>query len=549
MLRKYLIILLALGFSALPPVVLADIQAEIRNLSEQLFTGDTGNPGDGETIYEPAFVASFYDENQFQPAWNDREQARAVLDLLHKSALEGLNPDDYHYSEMLALRELYDQHWEQRDRIRARFDMMLTDGIVLYVRHLLEGKVDPHLLDENFNYSRRDFAADRVGEQLRRAISDNSFARIVEAATPSVPFYHQMKAALAHYRKLAASGSFSRIPDGVVLKPGQSHANVVPLRRRLADTGYLAPDLALVPDFDADLEMAVRQFQRDHALDADGIVGRQSFQFLNMSYAQRVQTLRLNMDRIRWIRQDISDDLILVNIAGFELYYLRGGELIWEAPVMTGTVAHQTPIFTARLKYLEFNPTWTVPRSIIARSLFPKFSANPQYVLDNDYVLYDRSGVTANPLAIVWSAYNGQNFPYRVVQQPGRKNALGQVKFIFPNHHAVYLHDTASRQLFSRSARAFSAGCIRVKDPLEFAEVLLDDPQKWSLQQIRSLVDSRAPQQVVRFDREIDVALMYWTTSPTKGGRVQFHPDVYNKDAEGIAALNARPRVMAFAGR
>ena len=216
---------------------------------------------------------------------------------------------------------------------------------------------------------------------------------------------------------------------------------------------------------------------------------------------------------------------------------------------MTGTVVHQTPIFTARLKYLEFNPTWTVPRSIIGRSLFPKFSANPQYVLDNDYVLYDRSGVAADPLAIDWSAYNGQNFPYRVVQQPGAKNALGQVKFMFPNHHAVYLHDTASRQLFSRSARAFSAGCIRVKDPLEFAEVLLDDPQKWSLPQIKSLVDSRAPQQVVRFDREIDVALMYWTTSPTRGGRVQFHPDVYNKDAQGLAALNARPQALAVVGR
>ena len=249
------------------------------------------------------------------------------------------------------------------------------------------------------------------------------------------------------------------------------------------------------------------------------------------------------MDRLRWIYRDISDDVIVVNIAGFELYYLRDNALVWDTPVMTGTIQHQTPVFTERLKYLEFNPTWTVPRSIIRRSLLPKFSANPQYVVDNNYDLIDRDGQKIDPLAIDWSAYSSSSFPYGVVQQPGANNSLGRVKFIFPNRHAIYLHDTPSRALFSRSSRAFSAGCVRVKNPLQFAEILLDDPDKWSLQQIRDLVASGKPKERVYLTRNVDVMLMYWTTSPTSDGGVQFHPDVYNKDPAMLAALNAPPPI------
>jgi murein L,D-transpeptidase YcbB/YkuD len=259
------------------------------------------------------------------------------------------------------------------------------------------------------------------------------------------------------------------------------------LRQRLRDLGYQVNADNGNPNYGPGLESAVRQFQADHGIDVDGVIGRQSYNFLNMSYRARVDSLRINMDRVRWISQSISDDYIVVNIAGFELYYHRGQEFQWETPVMTGTIQHQTPIFTAKLKYLEFNPIWTVPRSIIGRSLLPKFKANPQYVNDNNYHLYDRQGKLVDPMSIDWASSSISNFPYSVVQQPGDKNALGRVKFIFPNRHAVYLHDTPSRALFSRSARAFSSGCVRVKQPLEFASVLLNDPQRWSVEQVRDL--------------------------------------------------------------
>lgn len=540
--KRILALALACFLSCAP--AWAALQDELQALTEHLLAEGEGQLPAGGRIHQPAIVEAFYAELDYQPAWRDRDQAARVLEILKDSFAEGLEPEDYHYSELMSLWRDRDALMQDYDRRRARFDVLLTDGILLYIRHLLEGKVDPRTLDPSYNYSRIDFKPADVSARLRSAIADNRIPQIVEQVRPSQPFYHQMKSALAYYRNLDRTQSFRPMPDNAVLKPGQSHANVPLVRQRLRDLGYQVATDGSGTAYDPGLESAVREFQDDHGIDVDGVIGRQSYTFLNMSYSARVDSLRINMDRVRWLSQSVSDDYIVVNIAGFELYYHRGEELQWETPVMTGTTQHQTPIFTAKLKYLEFNPIWTVPRSIIGRSLLPKFKANPQYVNDNNYHLYDRHGKQVDPMSIDWASASIRNFPYSVVQQPGDKNALGRVKFIFPNRYAVYLHDTPSRELFSRSARAFSSGCVRVKQPLEFASVLLNDPQRWSVDQVRDLVASRKPQERVYLDRDVDVMLMYWTTSPTEGGRLQFHADVYGKDPAALAALNAAPRVF-----
>lgn len=521
----------------------ANVEEALRNITEHLILDGDGQLPTGGVVYQPAIIEAFYSDDNYQPVWVDREQAVRVLEVLAGAAEDGLNPEDYHYTSLKAMLDQSDVNWATGGRSRALFDILLSDGVILYIRHLSQGKVDPRQMDPSFNYSRLEFNPANISTALRTAVSEDTIDDIMEQARPQQGFYQQMKTALANYRDLASRETFLDIPDDVVLKPGNDHVNVLALRQRLVETSHLDSGSKASTLFDEQLEEAVRRFQKDNDLDVDSIVGKQSYALLNLSWADRVDALRLNMDRLRWIYRDISDDVIVVNIAGFELYYLRDNALVWDTPVMTGTIQHQTPVFTERLKYLEFNPTWTVPRSIIRRSLFPKFSANPQYVVDNNYDLIDRDGQDVDPLAIDWSAYSDRNFPYGVVQQPGENNALGRVKFIFPNQHAIYLHDTPSRALFSRSSRAFSAGCVRVKNPLQFAEILLDDPDKWSLQQIRDLVASGKPKERVYLPRKVDVMLLYWTTSPTSDGRVQFHPDVYNKDPAMLAALNAPPPI------
>ena len=523
--------------------VQASVEEALRNITEHLILDGDGQLPTGGVVFQPAIIEAFYSEDNYQSVWNDREQAVRVLDILAGAAEDGLNPEDYHYATLQTMLDENELSWTTGNRSRALFDVLLSDGVILYIRHLSQGKVDPRQMDPSFNYSRLEFEPTKISTALRRAVSEDTIDRIMEDLRPQQRFYQQMTTALASYRDLAASEAFVNIPDDVVLKPGNDHANVLALRKRLVGSGQLDPAFESSTLFDTQLEAAVRRFQKDNDLDVDGIVGKQSYALLNLSWADRVDALRLNMDRLRWVYRDISDDLILVNIAGFELYYIRDNALIWDSPVMTGTIQHQTPVFTEQLKYLEFNPTWTVPRSIISRSLFPKFTANPQYAVDNNYQLTDRNGQKADPLAIDWSAYNSSNFPYSVVQQPGENNALGRVKFIFPNQHAIYLHDTPSRALFSRSSRAFSAGCVRVKNPLQFAEILLDDPDKWPLQKIRDLVASDKTKERVYLPRKVDVMLMYWTASPTSDGGVQFHPDIYNKDPAMLRALNAPPPV------
>jgi murein L,D-transpeptidase YcbB/YkuD len=527
----------------------ADLSREILNINESLFV-DRLDPRvhNRGTVHSPEFVGIFYELIDYQPAWTDPGYVGEIIALLGDSYLDGLNRDDYHYSELLALRQEYQSDWADKDYIRAQFDVLLSDGILLYARHLLEGKVDPRTLDSSWNYPRRDFEPEVVAKKLVEAIRQRGVAKTLEQLKSTVPAYRQMRKELAYYRELAATRQFFTVPTESVLKPGQTRPGVVLLRRRLRQLGYSESNSPESEYFGPDLEKAVRAFQRDHAIDSDGIVGRQSFEVLNMSFAQRADKLRINMDRVRWISLDLSDDFILVNIAGYELNYFRNRELVWETDVMTGTINTRTPIFQKRLRYVEFNPTWTPPRSIINRSLFTKFKADPGYAVDKNYQFYDSAGKRVDPHKISWDAYTGLNFPYRVVQMPGPANAMGQVKFMFPNRHAVYLHDTPSKELFSRTSRAFSAGCIRVKEPLELARILLDDPQLWSARKIDELLASGKPQQVAHVQRDIDVLLMYWTVSPTTSGRMQFHPDIYQLDAAALAALDAPVRVTDLSG-
>jgi len=527
----------------------ADVSREIRNINESLFVDRLDSRVlERGTVRSPEFVGIFYDLLEYQPAWTDPDYVGEMINLLGDSGLEGLNPDDYHYGEMQALRREYKADQADKDNIRAQFDILLSDGILLYARHLLEGKVDPRTMDSSWNYARRDFVPEVVAASLVQAISERRVGQVLAQLKPDVPAYRQMKKELAYYRELADSEQFFLVPAGDVLKPGQTSESILLLRRRLTQLGYLPLSAPASEYFGTTLEGAVREFQRDHSIDSDGIAGKQSFAVLNMTFQQRVDKLRINMDRIRWISQDLSNDFILVNIAGYELQYFRNRELVWETPVMTGTINTRTPIFQKRLRYVEFNPTWTPPHSIINRSLFSKFKANPQYAVDKNYKFYNSAGTAVDPFKIDWAKYTGPTFPYRVVQAPGPYNAMGQVKFMFPNRHAVYIHDTPSKALFSRTSRAFSAGCIRVKDPLELARILLDDPDNWSAGKIDALLAGGKPQQVARIQRKIDVLLMYWTVSPTTSGRMQFHPDIYELDPLALAALDAPVKVIDASG-
>ena len=511
-----------------------DVQRELLRICENIYQSVEESGLD--RLSEPDFVLKVYEHTGHRPLW-DASTAAQALAALRDSELEGLNPSDYRVAELERSAPAAEAMTTAQ---RARRDVVLTDAVLRYARHLVEGKVNPRMLDESWNYTRRQYRDNDVPIRLVDAVGRGELTELLASLTPEMGFYDAMKRALASLRSLNSTQAFFEVPDGRTLRRGDADPAIPLLRRRLAQLAYLPSSAVRSDAFDAALEAAVREFQLDHGIDSDGIVGRQSFAALNMSFSQRIDTVRVNMDRLRWISQDVSDEFIVVNIAGYELYYARGGELKWETPVMVGSIDSRTPILQSRLQYLEFNPSWNVPRSIVARNLFAEFSADPVAAESRGYRFYAGNDRAVAASDIDWSAFSGDDFPYRVVQMPGPHNAMGRVKFMFPNRHAVYLHDTPARQLFSRTQRAFSAGCIRVKNPLELAAVLLADSENWGPRQIEALVASGERQRVGRVQRPVDVMLMYWTVSPGGRNGLQFLPDVYGLDPASLAALDRR---------
>jgi L,D-transpeptidase YcbB len=314
---------------------------------------------------------------------------------------------------------------------------------------------------------------------------------------------------------------------------------VAELRRRLHAGG----DLAAAEDgdvFDAELESALRRFQARHGLEADGAVGRASLAALNVPVAERIAQVRANLERLRWIARELAGDYLLVDIAGFNAQLWLDDTLAWQARVVVGRPFRRTPEFRAPMKYLVLNPEWNVPPTILREDVLPKVIRDPAYLQQHDMRVYDRAGRALDPAAIDWSQYRDRPraFPHQIVQAPGRQNPLGSIKFMFPNEHSVYLHDTPSRALFDRTVRAFSSGCIRIDRPLELATLLLDDAQRWSVQQLQEAI-ATGRTQTVPVRRSVPVLLLYFTARASAAGEPQFRPDLYGRDGPIIKALAA----------
>jgi murein L,D-transpeptidase YcbB/YkuD len=283
--------------------------------------------------------------------------------------------------------------------------------------------------------------------------------------------------------------------------------------------------------------MAVRRFQARHGLAPDGAVGPATLAALNVPVATRIEQLRANLERARWIFYEPESEFLVVNIAGFQLYHLRRGDVVWRTRVQVGRPYRQTPIFRAEMTYLVVNPTWTVPPTIYRNDILPSVRRNPAYLASRNIDAFDASGERVDPATVDWS---GRNPPYRLVQRPGPDNALGRVKFMFPNEHSVYLHDTPSRDLFDRDSRAFISGCIRVENPFELVEQLLG--RGWDRARIDEIIAS-GETTTVQMPEPLPVLLLYWTAEVTPDGIVEFFGDVYERDAALAEALDEPFRI------
>ncbi len=501
-----------------------------------------------ERIHAGGDLVRFYRERGFAPAWihagAPSPQAREFARVLADAGRHGLTPADYHYSCIRDWLAYFRRGGIDQDplgeRALAGFDIVMTDAFITFAYHLAGGKVDPETIDPQWVAPKR---ALEVLEVLTALETHGSVDHLLAALTPVHPDYQRLVTAAEDLRRIVDAGGWPGLNPGRTLRRDDAGSEVIKLRERLAVSGDLRDRGQREMEFDAVLAGAVARFQRRHGLEPDGVVGRATLRALNVSAEQRLQQLLLNLERWRWIPHDLGRRYILVNAADFSLTAVEEGALRLAMRVIVGEAYQKTPVFSRKMRYLEINPYWNVPRSITVAEYLPKIRRDPGYLAANHFQLladWSPDGAVIDPLGVDWGAVSAERFPGRLRQLPGPWNALGRIKFMFPNPFNVYLHDTPGRSLFSRRQRALSHGCIRLEKPLQLAAFVLEGTPEWDLAAIQAAVDSGL-RQTVRPLRGCMVHLLYWTAWVDQDGTVNFREDVYERDGVLWAALNREP--------
>lgn len=490
------------------------------------------------------WVTGFYAPRGWTPAWTSdgrvTAQAKAVIAALEAADSKGIHAEDYDAGRWSSRVTEIDAGNATPKR-RAEFDLALTVNAMRYVSDLHIGRINPAQVGFKLEVEHKKYD---LAELLGRLSTSDRVAAELDAVEPQYEYYRALQEALGRYRGLAPQiAALQPLPaPAKPLEPGERY-EAMP---RLADLFVLLGDLpadrrdaAAEPACGEAMEAAIRSFQGRHGLTADGVAGPATFRELNTPIAARLRQMELTLERWRWLEQDFGAPPIVANIPAFRLHAFRemdgGVERALSMNVVVGKEykGAQTPIFARQMTYLVFSPYWEVPPSIARGELLPKMAKDPSYAAKHNYVIEGSSGrmpVDAESIAAVRAG------KARIRQKPGPTNALGRVKFMFPNEFNVYLHSTPSQAAFARDERALSHGCVRVERPLELAEFVLRDDPAWTRERIEAAMNAGEPT-TVQLKTPIWVYILYGTVFVDEEGRVHFYRDVYGHDARLDAAL------------
>lgn len=510
---------------------------------------------------KPAFVAAdregarlwqqtrkFYETRQFAPAWIEdakpRPQMETLVRALHEAHAEGLDPELYSVSvldQRLAEASkgfLTKKGFDPKEA--GTMDAWLT---YLYMKHasdLADGLSDLATADPSWTIRPEKF--DPL-KHLEDAIARNSIAESLGELTPQAREYQALRQALAEHRQIRDKGGWPALPKNFKLKPGQKHAGVPLLAQRLAASGdykgSVPPQGPEPVAYGADLQEAVKRFQRRHGLADDGAIGPEVVAEMNAPVDARIRQIELNLERWRWLPRDLGDRHILVNIPEMRMTVRENGSIPLTMRVVVGKKDTQTPIFSEEMTHLVFSPYWNVPDSIAQGETLPAMMSDPGFLARNNMEVVDTSGQAVDPASMDLNDLS----KYRFRQRPGSDNSLGLVKFMFPNQHNVYLHDTPADSLFTRANRAFSHGCVRLEDPVALAQYVLKDQPEWSRERIAEAMHA-GEEKTVKLKDAIPVYLGYWTASVSPDGILQFRKDVYGIDASQSGRVSERMNRM-----
>ncbi len=515
------------------------LQEAIRNYVEFKPENSRYTIDDG-LLYSSQLMPRFYINRLFEPAWftNDLINSNGVsmLEAIKNIYLDGLEPVDYHLNLILYY---YDQLWygkstEMIDMVKL--EILFTDAFMLMASHLYFGKVNPDEIKAEWKIQRKEPEL-RIDMRLQRAIDHGDIVSELLGISPTIKHYHRLKTDLVFY-SVMVNEEWNEIPFEKVLKVGEEHEVIAAVRKRIRRMNYFIDNLdSLI--FDEQLETQIKQYQHRHGLVADGILGRRTIESLNIKPQERIDAIRVNLERIRWLPLEFPKRFILVNIANAWLELIDGQDTLLSMRAIVGRSYRKTPVFSGRMSYLVFSPSWTVPPGILTKDILPELKKGPEYLNNKNMQILRNDGTEVDYHDIDWPNVTSRNFPYLVRQSPGPDNALGKVKFMFPNQYNVYIHDTPSRGLFAQEGRALSSGCIRAEKPFELAQILLASNPAWTAERIHKAMNYNREQTVILPD-PIPVVLVYFTAWSNSINGTHFRLDIYNRDADVLTALKQK---------
>lgn len=483
-----------------------------------------------EQAAETDAVAAFYQERDFKPVWTtgaDEARRQGLFAALAAAAGHGLPADRY---DAEALREQF--RTVRSERERGQLEVAATRAFLAYARDVQTGfitpaKVDPGLVRE---VPLRDPLA-----TLRSFAAAGDPAVFLRALPPQSPEYAALRRGMLDLEQVIAAGGWGPAIGGGVLEPGATGPEVIALRDRMIRMGYLARSVA--PDYDGALQKAVQRFQIDHGLAPDGVAGEGTVAEINVGPEERLASVLVAMERLRWMNGlPLGKRHVWVNLPDFTARIVDDGKVTFETVTVVGMNQsdRRSPEFSDQMEFMVVNPTWNVPRSITVKEYLPMLQKNPRAA--GHLKIVDRRGRVVNRNAVDFTQFTARNFPFSMSQPPSDDNALGLVKFMFPNQWNIYLHDTPSKSLFGKEVRAFSHGCIRLGDPFGFAYTLLarqtDDPKGLFEQHLHTRAEN-----TIMLAQPVPVHLVYFTAWPDARGRIEYRRDVYGRDAGIFEAM------------
>jgi murein L,D-transpeptidase YcbB/YkuD len=512
-----------------------------RVLSEVSYTG--------EHLYAPALLQRFYKTNDYRPAWIDTTgispQVDALIRTIYEAYREGLTPDEYHIAAIQGLIELIrdSENGIKETGPYVDLDLLLSDAFFIYASHLISGRVNPETIHATWEAKNENTDLDKL---LENALDSESIRPVLKKLSPPHRGYLMLRYALIHYRSIARRGGWEPIPPGPMMRRGDRGVRIKLLRQHLIMTEDLKREDGADPDiFDRALKRAVMRYQRRHGLSADGVVGPETLEWLNIPAEELVETITLNMERWRWLPRTLGETHILVNIADYSLDVVHNEKSELNMRVIVGTNYRKTPVFSSSVTHMIINPYWYLPPVITEEDILPAVKKDPGYLAERKIRLLKswRNGAPEiDPATINWKKVNVEQFPYRFRQDPGALNPLGAIKFFFPNDFDVYLHDTPARKLFERKNRGFSSGCIRAEKPVDLAAYLLKDEDSWNWDEIEEAIAS-GERHIFDLPVRVPIHLLYWTAWVDENVLIHFRNDIYERDALLKEALREKPTI------